>query len=135
MADNPDRRATRSILMASALFFATLGGAMLFAPVEVADAFGWTAGEAVGSLAAGGLLALAILDFTARGAIHGGIYGRPIVLANLIFVLTAGLALLRWQLSATPAEPLGWLLVGGFGLHGVAFGLILVGRLGGPGRG
>ncbi|MEK9509491.1 hypothetical protein WI460_14940 [Gemmatimonadota bacterium Y43] len=135
MPDDPDRRATRWILTASALFFATLGGAMLFAPVEVASAFGWTAGEAVGSLAAGGLLSLAVLDFTARGAIHGGIYGRPIVLANLVFVLTAGLALLRAQLATAPAEPLGWLLVGGLALHGVAFGLMLVGRLGGPGRG
>lgn len=132
MTDTAARRTTRWILTGSALFFGVFGVLFLFAPAEVTSAFGWTGGEATGSLVAGGLLALAVLDWTGRGAIYGGIYGRPIVLANLVFVLTAGLALLRWQIAEAAAEPLGWLLVTGLALHGVGFGLILLGRVGGP---
>ena len=42
-------------------------------------------------LFAGGLLAMASLNWMGRGAVYGGIYGRPIVVANFGFgVITAG---------------------------------------------
>lgn len=127
--------ATHWILTASALALGAVGVALLFAPVETSAAFGWAGGEAAPSLAAGGLLAVAILDWTGRSAVFGGIYGRPIVLANLVLALTAGLALLRVQLSGPDAPALGWIPVGILALHGVAFGLLLTGRVGGPRRG
>lgn len=131
----PDRSgtgATHLILTISALALGVLGMLLLFAPVEASVAFGWSGGEAAPSLAAGGLLAVAILDWTGRSAIYGGIYGRPIVLANLVFALTGGLALLRVQLDAPTAHPLGWIPVAILAAHGISFGLILVGRVGGP---
>lgn len=125
-------RTTRLVLGASALALGALGVILLFLPVEASEVLGWRGGEAATSVAAGGLLAVAILDWTGRGAIYGGIYGRPIVLANLVLALTAGLALLRVQLSSPGAPTIGWIPVVILGLHGIAFSLLLLGRIGGP---
>lgn len=125
---------THLILTASAFALGVLGVLLLFAPVEVSAAFGWNGGKAAPSLAAAGLLAVAILDWTGRGAVYGGIYGRPIVLANLVLALTGGLALLRVQFDAPAAHPLGWIPAATLVVHGVAFGLLLTGRVGGPPR-
>lgn len=132
MTDPPSTPTTRLILTFGALALGVLGGLLLFAPVETSAAFGWTAGEAAPSLAAGGLLAVAVLDWTGRTAIYGGIYGRPIVLANLVLALTGGLALLRVQMDAPDAPLLGWVPVALLALHGLGFGLLLLGRVGGP---
>jgi hypothetical protein len=122
------RPTTVRLLQANALLLGALGLALLFAPVETASALGWGASSpAAPSLAAGGVLALAILDWTARGAIFGGIFGRPIVLANLAMAATGGLALLKLQLSTSQATVLGWVPVAILALQGVTFGRLLFG--------
>ncbi|GMV04504.1 MAG: hypothetical protein AMXMBFR53_07840 [Gemmatimonadota bacterium] len=131
--DAPRRRSTLIILSLSALMLGSLGLVLLFAPEETSSALGWGGGVAAPSLAAGGLLALAVLDWTGRGALFGGVYGRPIVLANLVLALTGGLALLRTQASTTDAPAAGWIPVAVLLLHGVGFTFILLGRVGGPG--
>ena len=129
-------RATTAVVMTgSAWSLGTLGLFLLFAPGETSGALGWDGGEVAASLAAAGLLAVAILDWAGRGAIYGGIYGRPIVLANLVLSTAGGLALLNAQLDRAEAVLLGWVPVALLGAIGVAFGLILFGRIGGPGRG
>jgi acyl dehydratase len=122
------RPTTIRLLQSNALLLGALGLALLFAPVEAAAAMGWgVSSPAAPSLAAGGVLALAILDWTARGAIFGGIFGRPIVLANLVLAVTGGLALLKLQLASPEATPLGWVPVAILALQGVTFGRLLFG--------
>ena len=67
----------------SAVVLAVLGVLTLFFPEELVTAL--QLGAAVQlpvQLLAGGFFGIAVLDWTGRGAIYGGIYGRPIVLAN-----------------------------------------------------
>ncbi len=125
---------TGLVMRGSALLLGGLGLALLFAPAETTALFGWTGGGALSTLAAGGLLAVAALDWMGRGAIYGGIYGRPIVVANLMMALTAGLGLLQVQLIGPEAPVLGWIPVAVLIAHGLAFGLILFGWIGGPPR-
>lgn len=84
-------RASAGLLLAG-------GAALLFAPDAVLPRLvpGFPAGgEWLGQLLAAALLALAALDWLSRGSLLGGIYGRPVVLANTAFYFIAATALLR----------------------------------------
>lgn len=130
----PSSRLPARILTASAIALGAFGVLLLFAPEEAAGALGWGSGTTGPSLAAAGLLSVAVLDWMGRGAIYGGIYGRPIVLANLTLAITGGLTLVRAQAEGGGAPPLGWLPVAVLGLHGVGFAFLLFGSgIGGDG--
>ena len=76
----------RVMMTMSAVVLAVLGVLTLFFPEELVTAL--QLGAAVQlpvQLLAGGFFGIAVLDWTGRGAIYGGIYGRPIVLANFGF--------------------------------------------------
>ncbi len=49
-----------------------------------------------------------------RGAIYGGIYGRPIVMANLTLGLITTISLVTAQLGGM-LPPWGWVIAGIFG--------------------
>lgn len=123
---------TRPYLQASAILLGALGNALLFAPLETSAAFGWRGtSPAAASLAAGGVLAIAILNWMGRGAVYGGIFGRPIILANLTLSMCGGLALLKLQLTGG-APPMGWIPVVILLLNGTLFSRLLTGGV--PGR-
>lgn len=124
-------RAPSIILTVSALILGALGLLLLFAPVETGTALGWGSNPLAPAFAASGLLAVAVLNWMGRGAVYGGIYGRPLVLANLTLALTGGLTLLNGQLDRPNATPLGWVPVVILAIHGVAFLALLRGRVGG----
>lgn len=81
---------TRATLLASSMLLAGVGFACLFVPTTSASALNLPEGSAPSlPLAAPASLGIAAMNAIGRGAIYGGIYGRPIVLANF---LTAGIA-------------------------------------------
>lgn len=112
--------APATILTVSAFLLGALGAALLFAPVELSAAFGWAAGPEASGLAGTGLLAVAMLNWMGRGAVYGGIYGRPIMVANLTLGFAGALTLFNAQTDGA-ARPLGWLPLGILALNGVAF--------------
>ncbi len=82
------------------IFYGILGLVALFVPDLALRGLGWPAeAEIVMSFVAPGLLAVAVMNWHGRTAIYGGIYGRPILLANLMMGATAGYPLLadQWQ--------------------------------------
>lgn len=83
---------TRLLATASAVLLGTCGFGLLFAADEVMqrlDAAGPAAAVAC-QLLGGAWLALAAATWITRGAPQGGIYGRPIVLANMwVYTITA----------------------------------------------
>lgn len=89
---------TRILMIASALVMAAIGLLLSFAPDEVFAALG---GEAAGPwttiLQVCGALyfGFAMMNWMAKGAVLGGIYGRPIVIGNLVHSTVGGLALLK----------------------------------------
>jgi len=89
---------TRVQMTASVVVMAVSGLAATFAPDEIAAVTG-TAGsramivvlQMVGAL----YLGFAMLNWMSRGSSLGGIYGRPIVVANTLHFTAAALALLK----------------------------------------
>lgn len=116
----------RTILGASTLFLLAVGVASLFLPEIVARGFRMDGGVGASQfqLLAGGALGFAGVNWVGRGAIYGGIYGRPIVVGNLAHGLIVGFVMLRWQLDG-PGAGLGWALTGGFLLYAAAFFMLL----------
>jgi hypothetical protein len=81
------------LLLVVGPLYAVAGLALTFAPAEVIEALGGDAGAIAtwaGQTAGAGLLALGWSNWIQRHAVVGGIYGRPILLANLLFAATAG---------------------------------------------
>jgi hypothetical protein len=118
---------TRLLMTASALFLGLLGLLGSFAPDGV---LGWLDAPASPSLmllvqVMGALyLGFAALDWMARGNLLGGIYGRPVVLANLLHFVSASLAILKLLAGAPELRAL-WPLAAGYALLAAGFGTLL----------
>lgn len=97
--------APRALLTASATFLGLAGLGLTFLPQELLlhvrqpDAhilvvFVQTIGAAY--------LAFAILNWMSRGATIGGIYGRPLVVANVLHFTMVAILLVRWAAAGAP---------------------------------
>jgi len=99
---------TRLLMSASAAYLAALGVAASFLPreimVHVGSPPGWFP-ELVIQIAGAAWLALAVLNWAARGNLLGGIYGRPVALANVANFAIAAITLLKHlpQVRSSPA--------------------------------
>ena len=86
----------RPILASSAAFLFAGGAAALFAPDELAGLLESRPPPGTGlliQLLASGMLGFAILNWMSRGQRVGGIYARPLALANTLLFATAALTL------------------------------------------
>lgn len=120
----PEGSVTRVILVASSILLALLGIACLFVPDALSSLLFLPNGASAAlPLAAAPLIGIAGLNWVGRGAIYGGIYGRPIVLANFLTAGIGTLVLLRGQAGTWPL--LGSLLISLFALYWLGFGLLL----------
>jgi len=118
--------ATRVLMMASAVFLALLGLFTSFFPYEVLAMHGTEPDgptvlliEMMGAL----YLGFAILNWTARAVLIGGIYARPLALGNFLHFAMVTVMLAReaiqhgvWMLAASSLV---------FGVFAVGFGLVL----------
>lgn len=113
------------ISSASANFLVSL--ACLFAGDEMLGTFG-AAGTALEralvQLLGAGLFGFAMLNWMSRYAPVGGIYGRPLVVANLAHTVTAALTMLQVVRRSTPATAAVSALVF-FGAFAIGFGVKL----------
>ncbi len=107
---------TNRLLVASAFLYAVPGLALLFAPFEVLRMAGLALSPAGGWLAGilgSALLAFAMLHWYQRHTMIGGIYGRPLLLANVLLLCTTTFSSFReWRTSGVPLQ-LGVTLVAG----------------------
>jgi hypothetical protein len=86
----------------SAALMALLGLAAIFMPQEIVAAAGVeprTLPALAVQLAGAPCLGFAVLDWMAQGSVIGGIYGRPVTIANLAHYTIGGLALLKAVLA------------------------------------
>lgn len=93
---------TKRILSSSAIVFALLGASFTFMPAELMQFFGITYNSVTQLLLQilGGLyLAFAMLNWNNREQIIGGIYNRPLALANFMHAVIIGMALVKFVLS------------------------------------
>lgn len=119
---------SRFLLISSATVFVIGGILLLFAPELLGDSASITTAEghlAIQILGAA-WLGLAELNWLARGTMIGGIYGRPIVLANFAAYFVAATSILRAGL--TNDLPVEFWVVGGIAaVFALAFGLRVYG--------
>jgi hypothetical protein len=111
----------------SASVLAVVGGALLFAPDALLPALapGFPASALwLGQLLGAAWLGVAALNWLQRAAILGGIYGRPVVFANLLLYFVSALSLLRVVLGGGPAVL--WLMLVPMAAFAVAYGALLL---------
>lgn len=110
----------RKILVGSSLLLVVFGGGVLFFPEASSDLLSLPDGSAGAlPLVAGGQLGFAMLNWTGRGAVYGGVYGRPIVAGNFGNAVITSSVLLRIQMD--DGSTAGWLLSVALLLYLVAF--------------
>ena len=104
------------------------GAALLFAPDALLPVLvpGFPpAGAWLGQLLGAAWLGMAALNWLQRAATIGGIYGRPLVFANLTLYLVSALCLLR-ALAGSRAAPALWAAFVPAAALAVAYGALLL---------
>ena len=104
------------------------GTALLFAPDALLPALvpSFPPGATwLGQLLGAAWLGIAALNWLQRSVVLGGIYGRPVVLANLSLYFISALSLLR-PLANGAASPMVWAVAGPAGALAVAYGALLL---------
>jgi hypothetical protein len=100
------------LLSLAAAIYGVTGMGLLFAPLEFGPFLGLSslaANDVPLQMASAGLIGFAALNWMGRGAIYGGIYGRPIAVANFGFGAVLAPTLMQYQMSGQ-GQPLGWVL-------------------------
>lgn len=120
-------RRTRLLMSASALFMAALGLIASFVPDEVLRALAAPDSPVLSVLVqiTGALyVGFAFLNWMTRGNLIGGIYSRPVAIANLVHFVSAGLAIIKF-LADPPQLVVLRVLAVPYAVFAVSFGLIL----------
>ncbi|MEP7027268.1 MAG: hypothetical protein ABI960_01610 [Candidatus Eisenbacteria bacterium] len=111
----------------SAALLAATGLACLFAPDVVGRITGAGAvPDVLLQLIGGGLLGFASLNWISRYARLGGIYGRPVVVANFTHALIGALTLAR-SAFGPPHGAAFWIALVVYGTLALAFGILFFG--------
>ena len=93
---------TRTLMMASSLFLGVAGLSALFAPEELLKLLSLpqtTPLPVLIQLMGALYLSFALMNWTAKESIIGGIYLRPISIANFSHFIMGALTLIKYQLS------------------------------------
>ena len=117
---------TRYLMMSSAIFMALLGLLTSYLPDKVLTTHGTVPDNATLLLVQmmGALyLGFAILNWTARGILIGGIYARPVALGNFLHFAMVGMMLSRAAFTHGVAQLAGSAFV--FSIFAVWFGVVL----------
>lgn len=117
---------TRLLMLTSSLFLAFIGITLSFFLQETASFFTKNAEPFTALLLqlTGGLyLGFALLNYMAKGVLLGGIYNRPIAMANFTHFLVTGLALLKGS-AALQNPTVYWAISLLYLLFALSFGLV-----------
>ncbi|MEB2780955.1 hypothetical protein U3A58_11175 [Algoriphagus sp. C2-6-M1] len=119
---------TKFIMILSALFMYSTGVVFTFAPDVILSCLNLDPNQItlfIGQILGALYFGFGMLNWMSKGSLIGGIYNRPICIANLSHFLIAGLALLK-GLASNPELPIGiWAMGVIYIAFGIAFGIIL----------
>lgn len=123
---------TKLLMTGSSLVLGLAGLILLFAPHEVGATFGVSRTQPmpvlvqlVGALYA----ALALMNWTAKDSLIGGVYGRPISLGNFAHFFVGTLVLARAQV-AQGGQLAGVAVLIGYAVFALLFGWLVFGATG-----
>ena len=118
---------TKILMTLSAIILALIGISLIFLPKEILDYLELSVSETlqllmqiIGSL----YFALAILNWMSKGSIIGGIYNRPIAMANLAHFVIAGLALIKGILANPSLSYVIWSIAIIYSIFAIFFGIV-----------
>ena len=118
---------TKSLMTLSAIILALIGISLIFLPKEILDYFELSVSDTlellmqiIGSF----YFAFAILNWMSKGSIIGGIYNRPIAMANLTHFYIAGLALIKGVLANPSLSYVIWSIAIIYSIFAILFGIV-----------
>ena len=118
---------TKLLMTLSAMILALIGISLILLPNEILDYLELSVSETlqllmqiIGSL----YFALAILNWMSKGSIIGGIYNRPIAIANWTHFVIAGLALIKGILSNPSLSYIIWSIAIIYSIFAILFGIV-----------
>ena len=118
---------TKSLMTLSAMILAMIGISLIFLPNEILDYLELSVSETlqllmqiIGSL----YFAFAILNWMSKGSLIGGIYGRPIAMANLTHFVIAGFALIKGILANPSLSYVIWSIAIIYSIFAIFFGIV-----------
>ena len=118
---------TKSLMTLSAMILALIGISLIFLPKEILDYLELSVSDTlellmqiIGSL----YFAFAMLNWMSKGSLIGGIYGRPIAIANLTHFVIAGLALIKGILSNPSLSYIIWSIAIIYSIFAILFGIV-----------
>ena len=117
----------RQMMAASAALMAIAGFALLMAPAGVLSLYGVVLPPpelVLAQLLGAALLGNANINWLARSAVLGGIYGRPLIAGNLTHCLVGALVILRAALGGA-GRPAVWATLGLYALCTAGFASLL----------
>lgn len=98
MKQTSEKTFSKVIMITSGVLNGVLGILLTFLPEEIGHWFGLASGTNVNILAfqllGGALFGFGLMNYIGRNAILGGIYGKPILLGNMVFHFIAALELI-----------------------------------------
>ncbi len=121
---------TKYLMVSSSIFFSLMGLACSFAPKEILSYLHFENLELLAliiQLLGALCLGFAILNWTARSNLIGGIYSKPVSLGNFLHFLAGGLAIAKYYFKHTADTVLIAPAVI-YVLFAIAFGLVSFGR-------
>ena len=118
---------TKSLMTLSAMILALIGISIIFLPKEILEYLELSVSDTlellmqiIGSF----YFAFAILNWMSKGSIIGGIYNRPIAMANLAHFVIAGLALIKGILANPSLSYVIWSIAIIYSIFAILFGIV-----------
>ena len=119
---------TKSLMTLSAIILALKGISLIFFPKEILDYFELSTSDTlellmqiIGSF----YFAFAMLNWMSKGSLIGGIYNRPIALANWTHFFIAVLALIKGVLDNPSLSYVIWSIAIIYSIFAILFGIVL----------
>ena len=118
---------TKLVMTLSAIIMATIGISASFIPHEILTFTGLPTNQPLPLLiqVIGAMyFAFAMLNWMSKGSIIGGIYNRPIAIANWTHFVIAGLALIKGILSNPSLSYIIWSIAIIYSTFAILFGIV-----------
>jgi hypothetical protein len=118
---------TKSLMTLSAMILALIGISLIFLPKEILDYFELSISdtlELIMQIIGSFYFAFAILNWMSKGSVIGGIYNRPIAMANLTHFVIAGLALIKGVLANPSLSYVIWSIAIIYSIFAILFGIV-----------
>ena len=119
---------TKSLMTSSAIILALIGISLIFFPKEILNYFELSVSDTlellmqiIGSF----YFAFAMLNWMSKGSLIGGIYNRPIALANWTHFFIAVLALIKGVLANPSLSYVIWSIAIIYSIFAILFGIVL----------